>query len=190
MQAAISLFAAKGYHNTTVADIIKHINVARGTFYRYFKDKNDLFSQLLENNFRYIKRVLAEVQDKNPHNIADLEVILSRSFIELMKQDNSRDFVSIMVNEATGADVVFAQKIQLFYDELAEVFGTYIARVRNTDTIKNMDPRISAYLMLGALKEIFIQWARGDKFDDLEIVLHDASSFIVNGMKAVMGAGA
>jgi AcrR family transcriptional regulator len=182
MEVALKLFARQGYHLTSVADIISEMGVARGTFYRYFNDKHDLFNQLLENNFRYVKRVLPAIPEDRPVTAGDLEAVLTVSFRELLSQPNSREFMTMMVNEAAGVDRLFAQKVNAFYDDLAEVFSGYISRVQNEGLIVNHDSQVLSYLILGALKEMFIQWARGYRFEDLEVLIHEVSSFIVFGV--------
>ena len=61
MDASLELFAIKGYENTAVSDIVKKIGVAQGTFYYYFKTKEDIMHALI-NRFMtvhedYIKTI-------------------------------------------------------------------------------------------------------------------------------------
>lgn len=46
MQAALELFAQRGYHGTPVSLIAEQANVGSGTIYRYFRDKDDLVNTL------------------------------------------------------------------------------------------------------------------------------------------------
>ncbi len=46
-QAAFDLFTNKGFTKTTISDIVKKAELAKGTFYLYFKDKYDLRDQLI-----------------------------------------------------------------------------------------------------------------------------------------------
>ncbi len=43
IEAAISVIRSKGYENTTIEDIVKAAQVGKGTFYKYFKNKKELF---------------------------------------------------------------------------------------------------------------------------------------------------
>ncbi|MEG1731593.1 MAG: TetR/AcrR family transcriptional regulator [Longicatena sp.] len=45
--AAIALFHEQGIETTSVNDIVKRASVAKGTFYLYYKDKQELISQIL-----------------------------------------------------------------------------------------------------------------------------------------------
>lgn len=45
MQAAEGLFTARRFHEVTLDDVVRDAGVGKGTVYRYFKDKDDLFFQ-------------------------------------------------------------------------------------------------------------------------------------------------
>ena len=45
--AAMQLFQEQGVESTSVNEIVKKANVAKGTFYVYYKDKKELISQIL-----------------------------------------------------------------------------------------------------------------------------------------------
>ncbi len=46
VSAAMELFAQKGFDKTTVDEIVAKAGVAKGTFYLYFKSKDDLIKEL------------------------------------------------------------------------------------------------------------------------------------------------
>lgn len=48
LNAAMELFASKGYEQTSVSDIVKKIGVAQGTFYYYFKSKEEVINAACE----------------------------------------------------------------------------------------------------------------------------------------------
>ena len=56
MQAALALFAERGYHGTPVSLIAERAKVGSGTIYRYFKDKDDLVNTL----YRHWKEVVCD----------------------------------------------------------------------------------------------------------------------------------
>lgn len=57
IKEAIQLFSKKGFENTSVQDITNSANIAKGTFYLYFKSKDDLIEQVFDychdNNVDY-----------------------------------------------------------------------------------------------------------------------------------------
>jgi len=54
---AEKLLIKKGYDNTSIADIIKKVGIAKGTFYHYFKSKDELLDAIVE-------RMLHEIWDQ------------------------------------------------------------------------------------------------------------------------------
>ena len=48
LRAAARVFTAKGYHGAGIADIAEALGMGHGTFYRYFKNKHDIASAVLE----------------------------------------------------------------------------------------------------------------------------------------------
>ncbi|MEK4386267.1 TetR/AcrR family transcriptional regulator [Solibacillus sp. FSL W7-1464] len=57
IKESIDLFDKKGFSKTSIQDIIDTIGVTKGTFYYYFKSKQEL---LMDIHLNYIKELLAE----------------------------------------------------------------------------------------------------------------------------------
>lgn len=51
MDAALVCFARRGYHKTTMDDIVVESGLSKGTLYWYFKNKDDLFFSLVKSFF-------------------------------------------------------------------------------------------------------------------------------------------
>lgn len=54
LKAALQIFSEKGYHDAKVSDIVKEAGVAQGTFYLYFKNKESVFTCILETALQSI----------------------------------------------------------------------------------------------------------------------------------------
>ncbi len=60
MQAAMRVFAERGYHAATVRDIVQAADVAIGTFYFYFPDKETLFVHLYEETAQFLLQAIRQ----------------------------------------------------------------------------------------------------------------------------------
>ena len=64
MDVAEQLFAEKGYDHTSPSDIARRAGVVRGTFYHYFRSRDDLIRAIIfrhfERNLKYIGDVAAD----------------------------------------------------------------------------------------------------------------------------------
>lgn len=65
------LLAKKGYEKTSVADIIKKVGIAKGTFYYYFKSKDDLLDAIVEKMLKEIWAQVDIIVVKNDLNAID-----------------------------------------------------------------------------------------------------------------------
>ena len=56
LEAARDAFCERGYRATTVAEIVSRARTARGTFYLYFRNKDDVFAEVLAENCEELLR--------------------------------------------------------------------------------------------------------------------------------------
>ena len=75
IQTAISLFEAKGYEATTVAEISRRADIAYGTFFNHFPSKLHLLRELSDLTIREFFLGLERVR-KQPGSFADQLVLL------------------------------------------------------------------------------------------------------------------
>jgi AcrR family transcriptional regulator len=62
---AALVFAAKGFHDTSVAGICREAKVANGSFYQYFKTKHDIFSAIIDMAGKALVEALEHCIDDN-----------------------------------------------------------------------------------------------------------------------------
>jgi AcrR family transcriptional regulator len=65
LTTAESIFARKGYRQTSVDDIAEETQFSKATLYRYFQSKSDIFSQVIQNSFREAELELTKIQKKS-----------------------------------------------------------------------------------------------------------------------------
>jgi AcrR family transcriptional regulator len=68
IRAALELFATRGYHDTTTAQIAKKAGVAEGTIYRHFPSKQQLLNELYRAAMRWAAKVVQDTEAaEKPH---------------------------------------------------------------------------------------------------------------------------
>src|ERR671928_2120009 len=65
LEAARKVFAEKGLGEATARDIVRETDLASGTFYNYFRDKEDAFRALLEEMAER-SRAIVRAQRREP----------------------------------------------------------------------------------------------------------------------------
>lgn len=68
VDVSLELFDRKGYERTTISDIVKRARVAQGTFYYYFKSKDEILNAIIERWMIELKKVLQEVVQEDKTN--------------------------------------------------------------------------------------------------------------------------
>lgn len=66
LSAAYELFSKKGIQKTAVDEVVKRAEIAKGTFYLYFKSKYDLLDMvIIEKSEQLIKILINKLKEKN-----------------------------------------------------------------------------------------------------------------------------
>lgn len=130
IQAGIKIFAAKGYYNTHIADIVKAVGIAKGTFYLYFKSKKGLFITLIKR-FEKIFSGVFDIDNLDKKE-DDLKIFLNQMLSKVFKLYKTNKNLSIIilreavaVNEEFGSefkkmDQKRFQNLRLLYEFLLE----------------------------------------------------------------------
>lgn len=130
LDTAFSLF--KDYTVTSIAidDIVKAAGIARGTFYLYFKDKNDLLEQIIiYKSTEYIKTVLRKTISGKLSDEKDfydrLRTFLN-CFIDFLTEN--RDMLPIMTKNLSSCiknlPELYDDEIKSLYDYVLNFMGT------------------------------------------------------------------
>jgi TetR/AcrR family fatty acid metabolism transcriptional regulator len=61
MRSSVAIMTRKGYENTTIRDICNEAKVSIGTFYSYFKTKNDIFFANYKTADEYFTNTVAQI---------------------------------------------------------------------------------------------------------------------------------
>ena len=82
IETAEKLFREKGYSNTSIEAIIQEMGVAKGTFYYYFKSKEDVLQAIVDHTLDQIVAMAEQVaNDESMDALTKMELILSNSQI-------------------------------------------------------------------------------------------------------------
>ena len=69
LEAALKVVSEKGYQDTTIADIAAELETDQGTIYRYFKDKQEIASAVIDEVITRITLVILDVPAKVINNL-------------------------------------------------------------------------------------------------------------------------
>ena len=156
LSVAREVFAKRGYHQTTIDDIVAQAGVARGTFYLYFEDKRAVFSDLVDRFAGQLSVAIVRIVTDDP----------GRSVVEQVRENiraiigtalTDRAMTKILFTDAVGIDPAFDRKLQTFYDSVVQLLTESLKDGQTLGIVADGEPRVLAYLTIGALKELLYQ---------------------------------
>jgi TetR/AcrR family fatty acid metabolism transcriptional regulator len=159
LDAAVRVFARKGFHATRVSEVAKAAGVADGTIYLYFESKDALLVSLFEDR---VERLLAFLDTELPRARTASEKLRRVIELQLGLLESERDLAEVLT-------VILRQSTKLMKEHAAPKFNAYIdviARVvadgqASGELRSDVAPRLVARAIFGALDGIAMTWALG-----------------------------
>lgn len=151
--AAASLFSQRGYHGTSVADVIDAAGISRGTFYLYFDNKDTLFLELIE---QFIQRIMAVIEVVDPSGENPTAKIYDnvRRVVDVVF--DNRELTVLVLREDVGLNPEVDEKLQRFYGFVREMVEGALINGARLGLIRKVNQAIVATALVGAIKEVFL----------------------------------
>lgn len=93
LDAAMKEFSRVPFHDASISNIIKEAAIARGSFYQYFEDKEDLFYYLLElDTERRRRKFITQIKENDGDFFASLIDYLQSILTEDIKDEEAKQF--------------------------------------------------------------------------------------------------
>ncbi len=178
MDFAAHRFAEKGYHPTSVAEIVSGLGVGKGVFYWYFSSKDELFEEILREGQQELRRRQQAALGDEPDPVVRIELGIRASLDWLA---TNRYYFTLSRFAATeqrfhpvlrrGQDVAVADIVRHVKE------GIVAGRIRDTD------PFVLAHAILGVTNELASQFLfkRGEPARE---VADAAVAFCLEGLTA------
>jgi AcrR family transcriptional regulator len=190
LAVARDVFAKRGYHLATIDDIVAQAGVARGTFYLYFIDKRAVFSELIDRFATQITNAIQRIVIDDPNRpVADQVLDNIRSILRTCLVE--RAMTKILFTDVAGADPAFDRKLATFYDAAVQLLTESLKDGQALGIVDDGEPRVLAYLTIGALKELLCQAVTlGFAEETAEVLTQQIYRFLARGCLRVPEAPA
>ena len=155
LEAAVKVFATKGYHDAKVDDIVSEAQTSKGAFYFYFPSKQDIFIALSDTFADLLESKLSEAMQSEIHGLQQMDAAL-RVSLGLFSQ--YRGLAKIALVQAVGLGAVFEERRRAINDRLTRLVQTRLEVAAAEGSIPPLKADLAARAWVGALNEIVIQW--------------------------------
>lgn len=168
MTASVELFERNGFSETSIQDIVDALGVTKGTFYYYFKSKEEL---LMDIHLRYIEGLLAEqariMNDEQRPVREKLHAIIYMLIHNIEQQGRQ---ARIFFREMKHLSEQHLQKVKEKRDLFRYRLQALIEEgMENGELRRDVSPSIATLTLLGAANWSY-QWFRPDgELTDAEV---------------------
>jgi len=154
LKAATRVFARRGYHRASVAEIIAEAKIARGTFYLYFPGKREIFSELVDVFAVRIANALQRIDmGKGRPSWEDQLRTNTKKLAALLLEE--AELFAILYHHGMGLDPDYDAKTQEFYSRVASAIRGALALGQAMGIIrKGLHLELAARHMLGSVREV------------------------------------
>ncbi len=159
LDAAVRVFARRGFHACRVSDIADEAGVAYGLVYHYFASKEEVLDTLFLERWDVMLEMIREV-DARPIPVREkLEEIVS-FIVDSYRHDP--DMMKVIIVEVTRAANSFGrthiEHIRTAYDLIGEI----VAKAQIDGVFKpEIEPRFAAMAFYGVIEQLLTGWIFG-----------------------------
>jgi TetR/AcrR family fatty acid metabolism transcriptional regulator len=160
LKAAIKVFAKNGFYATRVSEIANEAGVADGTIYLYFKNKDDVLITIFEDGIERLVAILREVAESDEPFERRITRIVE---LQLGLLEEQRDLAEVItVNLRQSSRLLKQYAAPLFMQYIDVIAGVVREGQEEGAFRQDLNPRVVARCLFGALDAILLTWALGE----------------------------
>jgi AcrR family transcriptional regulator len=157
LDAAVRVFARKGYHASRVGDIAEEAGVAHGLLYHYFTSKDEVLEAVFHENWSLLQQRIASVEETDEPAVDQLRhiaAIVLRTWLHLP------DVVTVVIREF-GRSPELAERIDELAQPIDAIRRTIERGIERGEFRSDIDPRFAATVVYGSVDELLTGWVLG-----------------------------
>ncbi len=183
IQAATRVFASKGFYNAKVADVAREADVADGTIYLYFKNKDDLLISIFEHSMdtfiHAVQKTLEGVNDP-------FEKLRRFIHLHLELVQNNQDVAQVLQIELRQSSKFMKEYAATKFKDYLDIISEILDEGQSQGLFsKTINPLIVKRTIFGAVDEMALDWVLMKKKKyTLQEVADQLCILFIEGLKA------
>jgi AcrR family transcriptional regulator len=181
LNAAAICFAEKGYHRTTMDDIVRGSGLSKGSLYWHFDSKKAVLLTLAEGLFSELGRTLEAIEHADlsaAHRLEAMVQVMGNLF------DTNDSWVPLMM-EFWG-HTFRDEDVQALTISLYQEYRTYLSQLvqegMDSGEFRHVDAFEVASTLIGVTDGLMVQWAMESTTLDFSSALQTAVDLILEGL--------
>jgi TetR/AcrR family fatty acid metabolism transcriptional regulator len=193
LEASLTLFAQKGFNETTVDDIAAAAGVAKGTIYLYFPSKEHILMALKQQFQKGLEMRCADVITDAIERLAAGEELDYRRIIDdifdaiLQYNVEHRETIEVAIRQTTGPGLI-TEALDLEKGYL-QLLATAFREATEHGLIHTSDPEMMACLVNAAIRDNIVTCLCYEKPCDLSRMVAAAKELVYKALAPLPGGG-
>jgi AcrR family transcriptional regulator len=167
LDAALDVFARKGYHDTRMDEIVAGSQTSKGSIYFHFPNKEQLFLALVDQFANLLERRITEAISEHDRGMVKVQAALEACLATFGRY---RRQAKVLLVQASGLGNTFEQKRLAINDRFAGLIANYLQEAVEVGEIAPMDTEVVAQAWMGAIYNLVIRWVYTGEPDSERIV--------------------
>ena len=156
IEAAIKVFASKGFFNARISDIAKEAQVADGTIYLYFNNKYDILITLFEEE---IGKIILQIKHQLENETDPKKMLEIFALHHLKLMEEKKDLAEVLQMELRQSNKFMKEYRNTKFIEYVDIVSHIIHKGQAMYVFrKNVLPGIAKRAFFGALDETARLW--------------------------------
>ena len=156
---AMKIFAAKGFHNTSMAEIAGASGFAVGSIYRHFESKEQLYTEMLTEKLNMMYSGIKKLVAKQGDIVKKIEMMVVSQFQFV---ENNTEFCSIFIRgdhlSLSEGSVELRKRMMTDYAVHISFVEAVMSEGVRAGILKGMDPRMMAAALAGIINSCASKW--------------------------------
>jgi TetR/AcrR family fatty acid metabolism transcriptional regulator len=157
LDAAVRVFARKGFHASRVGDIAEEAGVAHGLLYHYFDSKDKVLEAIFHENWSVLLARISSVEETDEpaaDQLRHIATIVLRTWLHLP------DVVRVVVREF-GRSPELAERLGELTQPIDAIERVIARGIDRGEFRQDVDPRFAAAVVYGSIDELLTAWVLG-----------------------------
>ena len=182
ISAAGSAFSRRGYHNTSLDDVAKSLNVAKGTLYSYVRDKQEILYECHVMSLDVGDRALEFALANGKTGAEKLNLMLT-GYVTMLLDELGACVVLTEVDALRPQD---RRAVVRRRDAFETKFVAIIEEGIADGTLRQMDPKLAVFTLMGAINWMTRWYRPGGRLTAKEIA-KEMAELLIHGMSKPTG---
>lgn len=186
MESAEELFASRGFHQTTIADISLHSGVHEASIFQYFKTKENLLVSIPE---RHLKRTLADITEHLQGMKGAEPKLRKLMWHQLRDLSVNRAYTSILLLELRTLPAFYSSPAYEMIRKYSGFAADAIREgIRDGDVDSHPEPILVLEMIFGAIDSVVLRWLFFDDAYDPGAVADELCALVMAAIRPREGA--